>query len=77
MSYNTVQFYNFALAIFSGCVAAALSFALLPPLSPAFRARRLLVLTLRELRRLAIGAFVAKHGRLGGPHVQPARGIAG
>jgi len=57
MSYNTVQFYNFALAIFAGCAAAALSFALLPPLSPAFRARRLLFLTLRDLRRLASGAF--------------------
>ena len=57
MSYNTVQFYNSALAVFSGCAAAALSFGLLPPLSPAFRARRLLVLTLRDLRRLASDAF--------------------
>ena len=32
-----------------------LSFRLLPPLSPAFRARRLLALTLRDLRRLATG----------------------
>ncbi len=57
MSYNTVQFYNSALAVFSGCAAAVLSFGLLPPLSPAFRARRLLVLTLRDLRRLASNAF--------------------
>src|SRR6185437_3242342 len=35
---------------------AALSYRLLPPLSPAFRTRRLLVLTLRDLRHLAIGA---------------------
>jgi uncharacterized membrane protein YccC len=53
MSYDTVQFYNAALAIVAGCGAAALSFRLLPPLSPAFRARRLLALTLRDLRRLA------------------------
>jgi uncharacterized membrane protein YccC len=55
MSYDTIQFYNFALAIVAGSGAAALSFRLLPPLSPAFRARRLLALTLRDLRRLATG----------------------
>jgi uncharacterized membrane protein YccC len=55
MSYDTLQFYNFALAIVAGSGAAALSFRLLPPLSPAFRARRLLALTLRDLRRLAKG----------------------
>ena len=55
MSYDTMQFYNFALAIVAGSGAAALSFRLLPPLSPAFRARRLLALTLRDLRRLATG----------------------
>ena len=53
MSYDTLQFYNFALAIVTGSGAAALSFRLLPPLSPAFRTRRLLALTLRDLRRLA------------------------
>jgi uncharacterized membrane protein YccC len=54
-SYDTQQFYNAALAIVGGSGAAALSFRLLPPLSPAFRARRLLGLTLRDLRRLATG----------------------
>jgi len=53
MTYDTVQFYNSALAIAGGSVAGALSFRLLPPLSPAFRTRRLLALTLRDLRRLA------------------------
>jgi uncharacterized membrane protein YccC len=53
MSYDTLQFYNFALAIVAGSGAAALSFRLLPPLSPAFRTRRLLALTLRDLRRFA------------------------
>jgi uncharacterized membrane protein YccC len=52
-SYDTVQFYNNALAIVAGTGAAALSFRLIPPLSPAFRTRRLLMLTLRDLRRLA------------------------
>jgi uncharacterized membrane protein YccC len=54
MSYDTAQFYNSALAIVAGCGVAALAFCLLPPLSPAQRARRLLSLTLRDLRRIAI-----------------------
>jgi uncharacterized membrane protein YccC len=54
-SYDTEQFYNGALAILTGLCAAAVSFRLLPPLSPAFRARRLLALTLLDLRRLATG----------------------
>jgi uncharacterized membrane protein YccC len=57
MSYDTVQFYNAALAIVAGIGAAALSFRLLPPLSPALRTRRLLALTLRDLRRLARGSI--------------------
>ncbi len=40
-----------------GCVLAPLSFRLLPPLSPSLRVRRLLALTLRDLRRLAVGPF--------------------
>jgi uncharacterized membrane protein YccC len=55
MSYDTVAFYNGALAIVAGCGAAALAFRLLPPLSPALRTRRLLALTLRDVRRLATG----------------------
>ncbi|WP_024507969.1 FUSC family protein [Bradyrhizobium sp. ARR65] len=56
MSYDTVHFYNTALAIVTGCGAAALSFRLLPPLSPALRSERLLALTLCDLRRLATAA---------------------
>jgi len=55
MTYNTEQFYNSALAIVAGVGAAAISFRLIPPLSPAFRSRRLFALTLRDLRRLATG----------------------
>jgi uncharacterized membrane protein YccC len=54
MSYDTSQFYNTALAIVVGCGVVPLAFALLPPLPPALRARRLLALTLRDVRRLAI-----------------------
>ena len=53
MSYDTVQFYNSAMVIVAGCCAAALSFRLLPPPSPALRTRRLLALALRDLHRLA------------------------
>jgi uncharacterized membrane protein YccC len=56
ISYDTQQFYNAASATFAGFVGAALSFRLLPPLAPAFRTRRLLALTLRDLRRLATSA---------------------
>ena len=69
MTYNSAQFYNVALGIVGGAVAAALSFRLMPPLSPAYRARRLLALTLRDLRRLAAGHVPRDweghvHGRL-------------
>jgi uncharacterized membrane protein YccC len=53
MSYDTQQFYNSALAIVAGVGAAALSFRLLPPPSPALRTRRILALTLRDLRGMA------------------------
>jgi hypothetical protein len=55
MVYDMVQFYNGTVAIVAGIAAALLSFRLLPPLSPAYRTRRLLALTLRDLRRLATG----------------------
>ena len=55
MSYNTIQFYNTALAIVAGCAVGALSFRLIPPLPPQLRSRRLLALSLRDLRRLAAG----------------------
>jgi uncharacterized membrane protein YccC len=55
MSYDPQQFYNSASAIVLGMGIGVASFRLLPPMSPAFRTRRLLTLTLRELRRLATG----------------------
>jgi uncharacterized membrane protein YccC len=55
MSYDTQQFLNSALATFVGIGAVALSFRLLPPLTPATRSRRLLALTRRDLRRIATG----------------------
>jgi uncharacterized membrane protein YccC len=55
MSYDPQQFYNAASAIVVGVGIGVVSFRLLPPLSPPMRTRRLLTLTLRELRRLATG----------------------
>jgi uncharacterized membrane protein YccC len=52
ISYDPVQYCNAALAIIAGAGAATLAFRLMPPPSPAFRAARLLALTLRDLRRL-------------------------
>jgi uncharacterized membrane protein YccC len=53
MSYDTLQFYNTALALIVGCGIGALSFRLVPPLSPELRAGRLTAFALRDLRRLA------------------------
>jgi uncharacterized membrane protein YccC len=61
--YDTQQFYNSALAIVAGAGAATVAFRLLPPLSPALRARRLLALTLRDLRRLPTAPILPTRGR--------------
>ncbi len=53
ISYDTQQFYNTALGIVAGMGAAMLAMRLIPPLSPQVVARRLLTLTLTDLRRLA------------------------
>jgi uncharacterized membrane protein YccC len=55
MVYNTQSFYNTAMGVIAGMGAAVLALVLLPPLPPAVRVRRLLALTLRDLRRLAAG----------------------
>jgi uncharacterized membrane protein YccC len=62
MTYDTVAFYNSTLAVVVGMGAAALAMVLLPQLSPALRARRLLALTLRDFRRLAIGPAIPADG---------------
>ena len=53
-NYDLGQFYNTALGILVGVGAGVLSFLLLPAPSAAVRARWLLALTLRDLRRLAM-----------------------
>jgi uncharacterized membrane protein YccC len=56
MTYDTLQFYNTALALVVGCGIGALSFRLVPPLAPELRAGRLTAFALRDLRRLATTA---------------------
>ena len=53
-SYDTYKFLNTGLEVIAGAIAAAIAIRLVPPLSPLRRARRLLALTLRDLRRLAV-----------------------
>jgi hypothetical protein len=54
-TYDPQQFYNTAIALVGGIVFAVLAMRLLPPMLPALRARRLLALTLRDLRRFTHG----------------------
>ena len=60
MNYNTVQFYNAALAIVAGCSVAPVAFRLLPLPSPEVRAGRLVALTLRDMRRLAVASLLPR-----------------
>lgn len=55
MTYDTIQFYNSTSGILSGMAIATLGILLIPPLTPAFRVRRLLNIARRDLRRLAAG----------------------
>ena len=59
MTYDPGQFYNTASALLAGVGLSALAMRLIPPLPPELRARRLLTLTLRDLRRLATGPLPA------------------
>ena len=76
MNYDTMQFYNAALAIVAGCSVAPLAFRLLPLPSPEVRAGRLVALTLRDMRRLAVASLLTEIAGLGGPDLRPPRGIA-
>ena len=53
MTYDASQFWNTSSAIVAGVGFGTVAMLILPPLSPAIRTRRLLALTLTDLRRLA------------------------
>jgi len=53
ITYDASSFWNNSSAIVTGVGFGAMAMRLLPPLSPAIRSRRLLALTLADLRRLA------------------------
>ena len=54
-SYDAARLFNIGLAVVIGTATPALFFRLLPPLPPQRRTQRLLMLTLRDLRRLLRG----------------------
>jgi uncharacterized membrane protein YccC len=54
-SYEATRVFNTGLAVLAGTTLGALAIGLLPPLPPAGRIRRLLALTLSDLRRLLLG----------------------
>ncbi len=54
-NYSAARLFNMALAVAAGTAVPVLFFRLLPPLSPERRTQRLLMLTLRDLRRLVGG----------------------
>ncbi|MGC1412348.1 MAG: FUSC family protein [Acetobacteraceae bacterium] len=54
-TYDPSHFYNMALPLVSGIALAMLAMRLMPPMPPAMRARRLLALTLRDVRRFTQG----------------------
>lgn len=58
MTYNPATFYNNTVGIVAGVIVALMFISLIPPISPALRARRLLTLSLRDLRRLAAGRLL-------------------
>jgi uncharacterized membrane protein YccC len=62
MAYDLQGFYNSAVALLCGVAFAMLAMRLLPPMSPEMRARRLLALTLRDLRRLTRGKLPRSSG---------------
>jgi uncharacterized membrane protein YccC len=57
MVYDLSAFLNNALAIVAGSLAGVAGYRLIPPLSPALRARRQVAAALRDLRRLAAGQW--------------------
>ena len=75
--YDTQQFYNAASAIVIGVGVGACSFRLIPPLSPVFRTRRLLALTLRRSSPPREEPDLADARRLGRPYLRPAIGVTG
>jgi uncharacterized membrane protein YccC len=56
ITFDASQFWNTSSAIIVGIACGAIAMLILPQLSPAIRTRRLLALTLADLRRLAVRA---------------------
>ena len=72
-NYGAAGLFNMAVAVVAGTAVPVMFFRLLPPLSPERRTQRLLMLTLRDLRRLAGWAAAVLAGRLARPYFAAAR----
>ena len=70
MTYDGSSFWNGAIAILAGIAVGVVAMLVIPPLSPAIRTRRLLALTLADLRRLV------KRASPGRPDDWENRGVA-
>ena len=70
MTYDGSGFWNGAIAILAGIAVGVVAMLVIPPLSPAIRTRRLLALTLADLRRLV------KRASPGRPDDWENRGVA-
>jgi uncharacterized membrane protein YccC len=55
IAYDTQAYFNTASALLSGCCFGIAALTLLPPVPPRIQSQRLLDLSIRDLRRLAIG----------------------
>jgi len=55
ISYDTLTYYNAASALLTGVGFGAVALMLVPPVSPCIQSQRLVDLSLRDLRHLAIG----------------------
>ncbi|MGJ5203474.1 FUSC family protein [Bradyrhizobium sp. HKCCYLR20261] len=61
--YDAAAYFNLALAIMAGSAVGALFFVAIPVIPPVVRARRLIALSARDLRRLMAGAWTPDRRR--------------
>ncbi len=77
MVFDLAAFLNTAVALVTGLGLAVISLRLLPPLPPLMRSRRLVALTLRDVRRLAARPDAALHRGVAKPCLWPPDRAAG
>lgn len=63
ITYNAASYFNLALSIVTGSVVGMVFLVIMPVVEPQMRARRLIALSVRDLRRLAAGATKVDRAR--------------